>query len=362
MAVLLSEIKWGDPILPATHDLEWEAELKRRGAQILEVDRRVAPNRWLREAAYEATNYVPIALSERLHRMGNMVTAQENACRYCYGANRAYMKVLGYSESFIQQVERDVQTAELDAKERAYIAFCRSLARSRPRPAAAERTALLDLGYTPDQIGEIAFAISIGCFYNRVSTLLAVPSEQKFERMASGRFRWVLQLALPLMKKFGPRRPVQAAPDRAALAAGPFGMVAAPLAGLRAGAVMKAALDGAFESGRLSRSAKLLMFAVVARTLGCPHCEADANRLLAEEGLRPAEIESAIATLHCPRLAQREAGLLAWARDTVYYEPSSIQQKTRALGAELGDADALLEAIGVASLANGTVRLAMLLE
>ena len=140
MAVLLSEIQWSDPVLSVAHDVAWEAELKRRGAQVLEVDRRVAPNRWLREAAYEATNYVPVALSERLQRIGSMVTAQENSCRYCYGANRAYMKVLGYSESFIQQVERDVQTAELDDKERAYIAFCRSLARSRP-PRCSEGSA-----------------------------------------------------------------------------------------------------------------------------------------------------------------------------------------------------------------------------
>lgn len=361
MAVLLSEIQWSEPVLSVAHDVAWEAELKRRGAQVLEVDRRVAPSRWLREAAYEATNYVPVALSERLQRMGNMVTAQENSCRYCYGANRAYMKVLGYSESFIQQVERDVQTAELDEKERAYIAFCRSLARSRPRPAAAERAALLELGYTPMQVCEMAFAISLGCFYNRVSTLLACPPEQKFERMANGPFRWVLALAIPLMKKFSPRRPEEALLDRPALAAGPFGVVVAPLAGLRAGSVMKAALDGAFDSGVLSRNAKALMFAVIARTLGCPHSEAAATRLLQEEGLSQAEIEGAMATLRCPRLALREAGLLAWARDTVYYEPSSIQQKTRALGEALG-ADALLEAIGVASLANGTVRLAMLLE
>ncbi|MBT2324370.1 carboxymuconolactone decarboxylase family protein [Variovorax paradoxus] len=360
MAVLLSEIQWSDPVLPAAQDAEWEAELKRRGAPVLEVDRRVAPNRWLREAAYQATSYVPAALSERLHRIGSMVTAQENSCRYCYGANRAFMKVLGYSESFIQQVERDVQMAELNDKERAYLAFCRRLARSRPRPAAAERAALLELGYTPAQIGEIAFAISLGCFYNRVSTLLACPAEQKFERMANGPLRWLLALAMPLMKKFAPSRPVEAPPDRAELAVGPFGVVLVPLAGLRASNVMKAALDGAFGTGLLSRSAKALMFAVVARTLGCPHCEAAATRLLLEDGLSQAEIDNAIATLRCPQLAQREAGLLAWARDTVYYEPSSIQQKTRALGAELGDA-ALLEAIGVASLANGTVRLAMLL-
>ncbi|MDM0077916.1 carboxymuconolactone decarboxylase family protein [Variovorax sp. J2P1-59] len=361
MAVLLSEIQWSDPVLPVTHDAQWEAELKRRGAPVLEVDRRVAPSPWLREAAYQATNYAPGALPERLHRIGSMVTAQENSCRYCYGANRAYMKVLGYSESFIQQVERDAQMAELDDKERAYIAFCRSLARSRPRPAAAERAALLKSGYTPAQIGEIAFAISFGCFYNRVSTLLACPPEQKFERMASGPFRWLLALAMPLTKKFAPGRPVQLPMDRADLAAGPFGVVLEPLAGLGAGRVMKAALDGAFESRVLSRRAKALMFAVVARTLGCPHCEAAATRLLREDGLSQEDIDNAMATLRSPHLAQREAGLLAWTRDTVYYEPASIQQRTRALGAELGDA-ALLEAIGVASLANGTVRLAMLLE
>ena len=361
MATLLSDIQWSDPVLPVAHDGEWEAQLKHRGARVFEVDRRVAPSRWLREAAYETTNYLPAALPERLYRIGNMVTAQENSCRYCYGANRAYMKVLGYSESFIQQVERDVQLAELDDKERAYIGFCRSLARSRPRPAAADRAALVKLGYTPSQIGEIAFAISLGCFYNRVSTLLACPPEQSFERMANGSFRWVLALAIPLMKKFAPSRPAEPAPDPAALSSGPFGVVLAPLAGLRAGRVLKAALDGAFESGVLSRNVKALMFAVVARTVGCPHSEAAATRLLLAEGLSQAEVQNAIATLRCPQLAQREAGLLAWARDTVYYEPSSIQQKTRALAADL-DAAALLEAIGVASLANGTVRLAMLLE
>jgi len=361
MAMLLSEIQWSEPVLPVARDAAWEAELKRRGAQVLEVDRRVAPSRWLREAAYQATNYVPAALPERLHRIGSMVTAQENSCRYCYGANRAYMKVLGYSESFIQQVERDVQMAELDEKERAYVGYCRSLARSRPRPAAAERNALLERGYTPEQIGEITFAISFGCFYNRVSTLLACPPEQKFERMAGGPMRWVLAFAMPLMKKFGPGRAAEPVLDADTLTAGPFGAALGPLAGLQAGTVMKAALDGAFGPGALSRSTKTLMFAVIARTLGCPHCEAAAKRLLLEEGLSESEVEGAIATLRSPGLAQREAGLLAWARDTVYYEPSSIQQKTRALGAELGP-EALLEAIGVASLANGTVRLAMLLE
>ncbi|MGH8797865.1 MAG: carboxymuconolactone decarboxylase family protein, partial [Caldimonas sp.] len=230
----MNEITWSDPVLPSAFDAAWEGELKRRGVPVFEVDRRVGPSRWLREAAYATTSYLPVALPERLYRIGNMVTAQENSCRYCYGANRAFMRVLGYSESFIQQLERDVQVAELDDKERAYIAFCRSLARSRPRPAAAARAALLDLGYTPAQISEMAFAISLGCFYNRVSTLMACPPEQKFERMASGPFRWLLGLAMSLKQKFAPGRPAEPALDQAALAGGRFGAVLAPLAGLPA--------------------------------------------------------------------------------------------------------------------------------
>jgi hypothetical protein len=54
--MLLNEIQWSEPIVPQAHDAQWEAELKRRGSQVLEVDRRVAPSRWLRETAYEAAN------------------------------------------------------------------------------------------------------------------------------------------------------------------------------------------------------------------------------------------------------------------------------------------------------------------
>ena len=122
----------------------------------------------------------------RLFQIGSMVTAQENACRYCYGANRAFMKLMGHSESFIQRVERDVQMAQMDAKERAFIAFCRTLARSRPRPAAAARHTLLTAGFDAAQIHEMAFIISLACCYNRITVLMACPPEDKLERMANG--------------------------------------------------------------------------------------------------------------------------------------------------------------------------------
>jgi hypothetical protein len=53
--------------------------------------------------------------------------------------------------------------------------------------------------------------------------------------------------------------------------------------------------------------------------------------------------------------------LLDWVRGTVHYETGPVQEATRALCARIGEA-ALLEAVGVAALANATVRVATLLE
>src|SRR5258706_15522926 len=88
MALLLNEIQWGEPIVPPAPDPAWEAEMKRRGGRVSEVDRRVAPNAWMREACLEITMARPFALPPRLLNVGIMVTVQENSCPYCYGANR----------------------------------------------------------------------------------------------------------------------------------------------------------------------------------------------------------------------------------------------------------------------------------
>lgn len=358
MAQLLNEITWGQSILPSVSDPAWEAEVKRRTGHVSEMDRRAAANPWVREMCVSVVTYGPVAMPQRLFRIGALVTAQENSCRYCYGANRAYMRVLGYSESFISRIERDATFAELDDKERAFIAFCRSLARSRPRPMKADYDALVALGFAPLAVTEMALVIAMGCHHNRIGLLSACPPEHGFERMANG---FLAPLTRPLLRiAMSMHRPPQPpALDAAALGAGPFGPIVAAAAGVPAATVFRTALDGAFASAVLPRATKALMFAVVARTLGCRASEIEARRLAAAEDFAEAEIETALATLRCPRLSQRDESLLSWVRDTVHYQIAPIQKQTAALAAEIGDA-AILEAIGVAALANATVRLAML--
>jgi alkylhydroperoxidase family enzyme len=363
MAQLLDEIQWGAPLLAPDIDPAWEAELKRRGGNASEVDRRIAPSPWIREACLGINTGRVSAISAHLFNVAALVTSQENACRYCYGANRAYMKMLGYSESYIRRIEQDVHLAELDEKERALVAFCRNLARSRPRPARAELDELVRLGYTREAAHEIALWIALGCFYNRISILIASPPERGFEGWVDAKGRW-FALAGPVMRLLAERRR-RGRPDAAAtaavLGAGVYGSVLAPLAGLPGATIMKAALDGAFASPVLSRGTKALMFAIVARSLDCHPSEAEARRLLAADGFSAAEIDQALATLESARVPKAEARLLPWVRDTVHFQTGQIQGRTREIAAALGNA-AALEAIGVAALANATVRLAMLAE
>lgn len=363
MAQLLDEIQWSEPLLAPDIDPAWAAELKRRGGNGSEADRRIAPSVWIREACLGVNTGRASELPAHLFNVAAMVTSQENACRYCYGANRAYLKMLGYSEAYIRRIETDAHLAELDERERALVTFCRNLARSRPRPARAELEGLVRLGYTPAAVREGALWIALGCFYNRVSTLIAVPPEQGFERWVAAKERW-FAFAGPVMRLLAERRrrgKTDPAATAEALGAGVYGPVLAPLAGLPGSWIMKGALDGAFASPVLSRGTKALMFAIVARSLDCRTSETVARGLLAAEGFAEADIDKALATLASDRLPPAEAGLLPWVRATVHYQTQQIQGQTRALAGAIGPR-AALEAIGIASLANATVRLALLAE
>jgi alkylhydroperoxidase family enzyme len=365
MASTIIDIPWSEPIVPAVSDPAWEAEVKRRAGSVAETYRRIAPVPWLRELCLTIDTSRLQFLSRHLLNVVKMVTSQENSCRYCYGAARAYMRVMGYSESYIGRIERETQHAELDEKERAVIQFCRNLVRSNPRPAGPEREALIRLGFTQPAVTELAFMIAGGCIFNRVTTLIACPPEHAFEQFAYGPLGRMLGLVAPVLRIFGgrtPRAAVAAAAAPAEMENAPFERIFAVLSPLPSAVVLlRTALQDAMASPLLPRRTKALMVGVVGRSLDCNFCQREAMSLSAGDGLSEADVEASLAALGSPKLEPYENSLLTWVRDTVRYQPEAIQQQTRVLSAEIGNL-ALLEAIGVAALANGVARLAMLLE
>lgn len=351
-----NDIAWSEPILPQVSDPAWEAEVKRTTGSIPDFMRRVAPSPWIRRFVVNSRSYRYTYLSPRHADICFLVTSQENACRYCYGAARAMMRLLGYSDAFTMQIEREAQLAELDERERAFIQFSRNLARSNPRPGRMAREQLMALGYSKEVVTEMAFMIAVNCMGNRVTTLLACPPEFALERFSTSWMAWLLR---PILKRQMRRQPPEYQGNGVAQSS-----TFAPLATLlesvpKAAMLLQETLDDAFASDVIPRPTKALMFGVVARALECQFCESNVSRMLESIGFTAAEVNTALSTLSSPRLDANGQALIAWVRDTVRYQPSEVQRRTRTLLAQVGP-EQTLEAIGIAALANGVVRLAML--
>src|SRR5262249_31902821 len=131
--------------------------------------------------------------------------------------------------------------------------------------------------------------------------------------------------------------------------------------GLPAAGSVQRAIESAIASPVLPRSTKVLMIAVVARSLECRHCETEMRVLLEQAGLSAAEMEVSVRTLTAPKGDPDAQALIEFAPDTVRYQPQEIQRHTRELLKRIGP-ERTLEAVGVAALANAVVRVAMLLE
>jgi alkylhydroperoxidase family enzyme len=116
------------------------------------------------------------------------------------------------------------------------------------------------------------------------------------------------------------------------------------------------ALEAMWGSPVLTRRCKLLIFAVVARGLDCGACEPEIGEALRTEGLSDAAIAKVLTHLDGPELDRVERQVVSFARETIWYEPAVIQRRARTLREHLSGPE-IVEAIGVASLANGLCRL-----
>jgi alkylhydroperoxidase family enzyme len=357
MARRLQEIEWGEPLIPIRDDPAWAAEIKRTFGERGRAYLHLAASSWIRNATLRITTGATSFASERQMMLTILVTSQENACRFCYGASRAYLKMLGLTEAELDRVERDVRTAGADDKERALLHFCRSLSRSNPRPARAELDGLVAMGFDPRALVEIAYVVALTCFNNRVSTFLALPISTEMEALEPGRLG---RLAVSVKRALH-RRPPPPPADYLPADKGPFFEIVALLKGTTGATVLHEAMLGAFASTVLPVRTKAWIFAVVARALDCHLSDEVAGRLLDAEGVSPAVRERILEALAGPELDATEAVLLPWVRETVHYQTEVMQRRTHELRARVGD-NVALEAIGLASLANACARLSMLAQ
>jgi uncharacterized peroxidase-related enzyme len=361
MPLTLEQLQWEQPMTPDVSDPAWEAEVAGLfGGFVPGSLKRVASSHWVRRAYLDCVRCQLAVLGRPEVELAGLVTSQENACRYCYGSARGRMKMIGFTDEMIDRIERNVQLADAEPRERELVSFCRNLARSKPRPSRRAREQLMQVGFSALETAELAFVVAEVGFCNRVSTLLAVPPDIEMEahaRKAPGLWS-KLSAWLPGKRPEMNIPPPNHPPPRFD---GPYASLVRALEGSPAAAFLEVMLKEAFSSLTLPRRTLSLIFAVIAHTLQCDLCEGEAGKLLEGEGLSRADLDEVLANLASPKLTEMEALLIPWARDTVWMpeQPARIQSRTRPLVGALGP-EVVIEAVGAAALANSCVRLTML--
>ena len=278
-----------------------------------------------------------------------LVVSQDNSCRFCYAASRAVLRFMGYSEERIRRLEENLVGAELDRREHLALDFARRVSRANPIPAPAEQEPLRAAGFDLDEIREIAYVAAVNVYYNRLSTLTAVPPES-VERLGEEGFSKVMR---PLIGWYlrTRRRRGRLAPLTVEERRGPYSSAVLALDGLPAAKVLRGVIDDAWRSPLLPRRKKALIMAVVARGLDCAEVERDAQVELDAEGLDAETVDQILTHLGSSRLQPGEATIVRVARESIWYRPAEIQRQARALREQLSEGQ-FLEFVGIAALAN----------
>ena len=355
MASPLLDVSWDQCLLEPAPDRQAEVALRRETGAAPGWIRYFLSCPWLPRAAIRLglDNKLLVHLDFPTADLIGLVVSQENSCRYCYAVTRMQLRVLGMSEERMQQLEQRLASGELEPKAAAAVRFARRMARSTPLVTPQDLEPLRAAGYSDAEIREIAFVVACIAFFNRISTIPALPP-QSWEQLAD---RWFMRLFRPLVARMirGWRKHGQPA-SFARPPEGPFAGLLLQFEGSPIGPALASALDGLWTSPILSRHCKALMFAVISHGLGCQTSRDEVARVLEAEGLAPAEAEQILAHLGGPDMDAAETALLAFARDTIWYEPIQIQRRARELRERLSAAQ-FVEALGVVALANSLCRL-----
>lgn len=355
MTGTLQHVAWESCAVEPVHDWELESYALRRQGVLSPAIRYFVPVPWLARAVVDLRPELGLLMhvDSQVADLLALVVSQQNSCRFCYAGVRALLWAQGVSKARLEKIEQQVAQGNLPARTIAAIAFGRSQSRSGPSGARAARAALLREGFSDDEMREIAYVVAETDFSNRAHTIPAIPARPMEELTDC----WYVRMSAPLVKRImrGRMQRGRATPSDG-VPSYPYAGIVKAYAGSPIAAALRRTLDAMWASPHLTRRCKLLMLAVTARGLECEICALEIGQALEREGLDRAVIEEVLRHLDAAELDERERLLVSFVRETIWYEPAAVQRSARTLRKALSGPE-LLEAVGVAALANGLCRL-----
>lgn len=353
---LLHEIEWTTPLIEPHHDRDAETMMRRKYGFAMDTVPFYSRSPWIvrSQALFDIRGDVLVHIDVSLAEIIGLVVSQDNSCRFCYAAWRALLRFRGYSATRIERLEEDFATA-LSPSDRMAVDFARRVSRANPIPSREEWKALEAAGIGLGAIKELAFLAALNVYYNRLATLLAVPTASVEEAGKCVPYGW-LRPALAWCARLLHGRGQAAAPLPADRRTGPFSPAVLALDGLPAALALHDVIDGAWSSSILSLRTKAFVFAVVARGLGSHWAERHARAMLLTEGMTEKGYEEVLAHLSGAELTPTEAVLGPLVRETVWYRTRSLQRHAQRIRPRFS-AEEFLEVVGITALANAVCRL-----
>src|SRR5438094_2881135 len=176
LAAASANLEWGECIVPAVPvPPALQAEVRKAVGAVPGWLARLAPSPWLVRALCEIIArpfaHAPLEVVNQV----SLVVSQENSCRYCYGIQRAVLKIFGQRDEYIDALGREAQVGDLTPASRAAFDLARRLTRANPRPGGADFEALVRAGFSRPAAAEIVFTAAANAFTNRIGTLLVLP-------------------------------------------------------------------------------------------------------------------------------------------------------------------------------------------
>ena len=355
MAGAVRDVAWESCAVQPAHDRDLESYARRKQGILSPAIPYFAHVPWLARAVVDlrAEHGLLMHIDELLADTVTLIVSQENSCRFCYAAVRVLLWAQGVSIARLDRIEQQLTSEDISARTAAAIAFGRAQSRSGPASAQAAREALRREGFSDEEMKEIAYIVAETDFSNRAHTFPAIPA-RPLEELPD---RWHMRLLRPLVKRslFRNHHPGRATP-LGGIPSYPYAAILRAYSGSPIAAALRTTLDSMWASPHLTQRCKLLMLAVIARGLGCETCALDVGRALEREGIDEHVLAEVLTHLDAAELDEFERLLVAFARETIWYEPAAVQRSARALRPTLSEQQ-LVEAVGVAAMGNGLCRL-----
>ncbi len=355
----LQAVEWQECFVEPRRDPQLEREMRKAIGFSSPATRYFSSSPWIVRSmiGFHRAGLRAVYSSTQLVELIHLVISQDNSCRFCYAAARTAMRLLGVPDERVEQLQYDLAAADLSGPDKAALEFCRRVSRADPLAGSDDWRVLRAAGLEDGAVKEVAFTAAISVYFNRLMTLPAVPVE-RIERISTS---WLFRLMLPIAGLITRSRMRRGQLEQAIPGRGPYAYLVSALGRLPAARALQAVIEDVWGETVLPRRTKALVFAVVARGLGCPVAEDEARRLLADEDLGSEDVSEILGRLASPRLDSIEAVVVPFARETIRYDPAQIQRRGRDLFEQLGN-ERFVDLVGVAAFANAVCRMSVIID